>query len=155
MIAALSFCLLGATPIAQASGVTASDTQQIKDLFLSQTAAESAHDIDALDRIFAQPEPGQPDPVSFVARAFRFWGKPAVMEHFRKTFTGTWHMEPEVDQIQVIPLNGDTAQIYAPTHITLGAAGQPATTATFLINEFAIRTPQGWKISAIVPVPAQ
>jgi len=28
-------------------------------------------------------------------------------------------------------------------------------TYSFLVNEFAIRTPDGWRISAIVPVPAQ
>jgi len=46
-------------------------------------------------------------------------------------------------------------QIYAPTRVTLGAAGQPPKTATFLINEFAIRTSAGWKISAVIAVPAE
>jgi hypothetical protein len=153
--AALAICLAASTAQAASGGVTAADTQQIKDLFFRQAAAESAHDINALTHILAQPGPGEPDPVSFVARAYRFWGRPAVMEHFRKTFTGTWHMEPLPEQVRIIPLNAQTAQIYAPTRITLGPAGAPATTATFLINEFAIRTPQGWRISAIVPVPAQ
>jgi hypothetical protein len=154
--AALAVCLAAsAAQAASGGGVTAADTQQIKDLFFRQAAAESAHDINALADILAQPGPGEPDPVSFVARAYRFWGRPAVMEHFRKTFIGTWHMEPLPDQVRIIPLNAQTAQIYAPTRITLGPAGAPATTATFLINEFAIRTPQGWRISAIVPVPAQ
>jgi hypothetical protein len=54
-----------------------------------------------------------------------------------------------------MPLGPDVAHIYAPTRITAGAAGQEAAAYTFLINEFAIRTPEGWRISAIVPVPAQ
>jgi hypothetical protein len=28
-------------------------------------------------------------------------------------------------------------------------------TYRFLVNEFALRTPEGWRISAIIPVPAQ
>jgi hypothetical protein len=39
--------------------------------------------------------------------------------------------------------------------ITAAGAGQQAGTYPFLVNEFAIRTPDGWRISAIVPVPAQ
>jgi ketosteroid isomerase-like protein len=155
ILAALSFSLLTAVTYAHAAAVTASDTQEIRDLFLRQAAAETAHDIDALDGMLAHAAPGQPDPVSFVARAYRFWGRDAVIEHFRKTFAGTWRLEPDQSAINIIPLNGDTVQIYAPTRVTIGAAGQLAKTSTFLINEFAIRTQTGWKISAVIPVPAE
>jgi ketosteroid isomerase-like protein len=155
LLAALSFSLLTALSCAHAAEVTASDTQEIRDLFLRQAAAETAHDINALDAVMAPAVPGQPDPVSFVARAYRFWGRDAVMEHFRKTFAGTWSIEPDQSAIRIVPLTGDTVQIYAPTRVTLGAAGQPPKTATFLINEFAIRTQEGWKISAVIAVPAE
>lgn len=48
-----------------------SDTRQIRDLFLRQANAETAHDIAALENMFAYAAPGQPDPVSFVARSSR------------------------------------------------------------------------------------
>ena len=105
--------------------------------------------------MLARARPGQPDPVNFVARAYRFWGREAVIDHFRKTFAGTWRFEPDEGAIRVMPLGPDVAHIYAPTRVTAGAAGQEAATFTFLVNEFAIRTPEGWRISAIVPVPAQ
>ena len=89
-----------------------------------------------------------------MARAYRFWGRQAVLEHFRTIFAGTWRFEPDEDAIRVMPLGPDAAHIYAPTRITAGAAGQEAATSTFLVNEFAIRTADGWRISAIVPVPA-
>jgi hypothetical protein len=54
-----------------------------------------------------------------------------------------------------MPLGPDVVHIFAPTRITAGATGQQAATSQFLINEFAIRTPDGWRISAIVPVPVQ
>jgi hypothetical protein len=155
LLAALSLCLLTAVTSARAADVTATDTQEIRDLFLRQATAETAHDIDALDGMFAHAAPGAPDPVSLVACAYRFWGRDVVTEHFRKTFTGTWSIEPDQSAIRIIPLNGDTVQIYAPTRVTLGAAGQPAKTATFLINEFAIRTSTGWKIAAVIPVPGE
>ncbi|WP_174364717.1 nuclear transport factor 2 family protein [uncultured Caballeronia sp.] len=157
LVAALSLSVLTAMACAQpaTATVTASDAKAVRDLFLRQSAAETAHDIDALDGMFAKAAPGEPDPVSFVARAYKFWGRDAVTDHFRKTFAGTWSLAPDESAIRIIPLNSDTVQIYAPTRVTLGAAGQPPKTATFLINEFAIRTSAGWKISAVIAVPAE
>ena len=138
-----------------APAVGGADIAEIRALFLRQAAGETAHDIEVIDAVLARTPPGQPDPVNFVARAYCFWGRAAVIEHFRTIFAGTWKFEPDHGAIRVIPLGPDVAQIYAPTRITAGAAGQPAATASFLINEFAIRTPDGWRISAIVPVPTQ
>jgi hypothetical protein len=133
----------------------AADIEDIRNLFLSQAAGETAHDIQAIEAVLAKSQPGQPDPVNFVARAYRFWGREAVIDHFREVFTGTWRFEPEEKEIRITPLGPDTAHIYAPTRITVGPAGQEGATYSFLVNEFAIRTLEGWRISTIVPVPAQ
>jgi len=133
----------------------ADDAAQVRALFLRQAQAETAHDLDAMGDVLARAEPGAPDPVNFVARAYRFWGRDAVLEHFRTVFAGTWRFEPEVDQIRIVPISADAAHIFAPTRITLGPAGSEGTTYPFLVNEFAVRTAAGWRIAAIVPVPAQ
>jgi len=135
--------------------VSAADIEDIRNLFLRQAAGETAHDIQAIESVLARTVPGQPDPVNFVARAYRFWGREAVIEHFRAAFAGIWRFEPDEDAIRIMPMGPDVAHIYAPTRITAGAAGQEPGVFTFLVNEFAIRTPEGWRISAIVPVPAQ
>lgn len=141
--------------VQHSTAVNAADVEEIRALFLRQAAGETAHDIDVIDAVLARALPGQPDPVNFVARAYRFWGREAVIDHFRTVFTGTWRFEPDEEAIRVMPLGPDVAHIYAPTRITAGPADQEAATYTFLVNEFAIRTPEGWRISAIVPVPAQ
>jgi hypothetical protein len=141
--------------VQHSTAVNAADVEEIRALFLRQAAGETAHDIDVIDAVLARALPGQPDPVNFVARAYRFWGREAVIDHFRIVFTGTWRFEPDEEAIRVMPLGPDVAHIYAPTRITAGPADQEAATYTFLVNEFAIRTPEGWRISAIVPVPAQ
>jgi hypothetical protein len=134
---------------------SATDGQQVRALFLRQAAAETTHDLAGMDGVLAQAAPGQPDPVVFIARAYRFWGREAVIAHFRTTFAATWKFEPDQDAIRIVPMGADVAHIYAPTRITIGAAGQPGTQYQFLVNEFAIRTAEGWRISAIIPVPTQ
>jgi len=136
---------------AQAMSPSAADIEEIRNLFLRQAAAENAHDIGAIESVLARTPAGQPDPVNFVARAYRFWGRAAVVDHFRAVFAGTWRFEPDAGAIRVIPLGPDVAHIFAPTRIT---TGQPAATHAFLVNEIAIRTPEGWRIAAIIPVPA-
>jgi hypothetical protein len=137
-----------------AVSVSAADVEEIRNLFLRQAAGETARDIDVIESVLAKAEPGQPDPVNFVARAYRFWGREAVVDHFRTVFAGTWRFEPDEEAIRILPLGADVAHIYAPTRITIGPAGEEAVTHRFLVNEFAIRTAEGWRISTIVPVPA-
>jgi len=136
-------------------GISNADLEEIRALFLRQAAGETAQNIDAIDAILARAAAGQPDPVAFVARAYRFWGREAVLEHFRNVFKGTWRFEPDLSALRITPISGDTAHIYAATQITLGPAGGAAATYAFLVNEFAVRTPDGWRIATIVPVPAQ
>ena len=134
---------------------TDKDRQEVKDVFLRQAAAATAHDIVAFESVLASAPIDQPDPVALVARAYQFWGKPALVAHFKETFKGVWKFEPNVESIKIIPLTADVAQVYAPTQITGGASEASAKTAPFLVYEVAVRTAEGWRIAAIVPLPAQ
>jgi len=134
--------------------ITEADTEEIRSLFLRQATAETAHDIEGMRAVLARTTYGQPDPVNFVARAYQFWGREAVLDHFRTVFMGTWRFEPRVEEIRVLPIDADVAHIYAPTDITTGSAAD-SQTSLFLVNEFAVRTRDGWRIAAIVPVPGK
>jgi ketosteroid isomerase-like protein len=131
------------------------DRAAVRAVFLAQAAAATGHDLRAFDAVLARPIAGQADPVAFVARAYQFWGRPALLAHFQETFKGVWKFEPDVAQIRIQPLSADVAQIYAPTRITLGKNSADARTSQFLVYETAIRTPAGWRIGSIIPVPAQ
>jgi ketosteroid isomerase-like protein len=131
------------------------DRQAVKDIFLRQAAAATAHDIVAFEGVFASAPAGQPDPVVFVARAYQFWGKPALIDHFKDTFKSVWKFEPDVASIRIVPLTADVAQLYANTQITLGVSEDKARTVPFLVYEVAVRTPDGWRIASIVPIAAQ
>jgi hypothetical protein len=133
----------------------AMDIQEVRALFLRQAAGATAKNIHEMDAVLARAAPGQQDTVSFVARAYRYWGREDVLAHFRTIFTGTWRFEPEETNIRVTLLGNNVAQIYAPTRVTSGAAGQAAITSEFYMLEMAVRTPQGWRISSIIAVPAR
>ena len=144
---------LGASACVHAA--PAPDSAAVRALFLQQVDAENAHDLARLDAVLADSPDDASSPVSFVARAYEFWGKRAVMAHLVETFKGTWHLDPDMSRSRIVALSDDTMQIYVPTRVTLGAPGKAATTASYLINQFAVRTAQGWRFTAILPVPAQ
>ena len=45
------------------------------------------------------------------------------------------------------------AQLFVPIAFTIGSAGQPAQTTTFLMNQILRKTADGWKVSSILPIP--
>jgi hypothetical protein len=40
-----------------------------------------------------------------------------------------------------------------PIVFTIGPPGQPAQTTRFLMNQTIIKTPAGWKVASILPIP--
>jgi uncharacterized protein (TIGR02246 family) len=135
--------------------ISAADEAEIRALFQRQAAAETTHDIEALAAVLAPATADGTDPVVFVSRAGQFWGRAAVLEHFQSNFTGTWRFVPDMELFRIVPLGADTVLIYGPTDVTVGKTGDAPVTMRFLVNEVAVRTPAGWRISAIVPVPTK
>ncbi|WP_114810442.1 nuclear transport factor 2 family protein [Paraburkholderia kururiensis] len=140
---------------AAAQHFTDGDQQEIRTLFLRQAHAATTHDLTEFASVFVSSSPGESDPVALVARPYRIWGRTALLDHFRETFKGVWKFEPETGNIKILPLSDDVAQLYAPALITSGKSPASATTGRFLMYEVALRTGMGWRISSIVPVPAE
>jgi hypothetical protein len=51
-------------------------------------------------------------------------------------------------------LSDSVAQLYVPIVFTIGRTAQPAQPTRFLMNQVLVKTPQGWKVSSILPIPA-
>jgi hypothetical protein len=75
------------------------------------------------------------------------------LKRFEALYHGTWHLEPNAAELQVTMLSSDVAQLYVPIVFTIGAAGQAAHTTRFLMNQTIIKTPAGWKVASILPIP--
>jgi hypothetical protein len=46
------------------------------------------------------------------------------------------------------------AQIFVPIVFTIGPPGQPPQQMKFLMNQVLVKTPSGWRVSSILPMPA-
>ena len=117
-------------------------------LFERFVAAQNAHDAAAVEALLWN----SPD-FLWITRGTAIWGREAAMERFRALYQGTWRLEPDMAQFRAVALGPEAAQIFVPVLFTIGAAGQPAPPARFLMNQTLRREGDGWRVASILPIP--
>lgn len=150
-----AICVAGILLTAAVGVAMAGDIEDVRGLFEQQVQAENAHDIAKFGVVIAPATREYPNAVTLVSRAGKFVGREAVLQRFEGYFKGTWKLDPDWEQVTVTKISHDTMHLLAPAKITLGAAGKDPQTLPFLVNEVAIRTPEGWRFTTIVPVLTQ
>ena len=144
-IAALTTMLV----LALASRAATADDVEVRAFVERLVAAQNAHDIRAVgDLLWDSPE------FLWVSRGTAIWGRDAALTRFEALYKGTWRLEPAMGDLRVVRLADGVAEIHVPIVFTIGAAGQPAQTTRFLMNQVLLRTGAGWKIASILPMAA-
>jgi ketosteroid isomerase-like protein len=128
--------------------LAAAPEDEVRATFERFVAAHNDHDADAVDALLLD----SPD-FLWITRGNPVWGPDAAMERFAALYQGTWHLEPESDSLKVMMLTEDVAQLYVPIMFSIGQAGQAVEPSRFLMNQVLVKTPAGWKISGLLPIP--
>ena len=121
---------------------------KIRTLFDRFVAAQNAHDLSAVRGLLWNSAR-----FLWVARGTLIWGREAGLKRFEALYQGTWRLEANAAELHVTMLSNDVAQLYVPVVFTIGPPGQPAQTTRFLMNQTIIKTPAGWKVASILPIP--
>jgi len=140
--------IFAATSLSPGSAVAASE-DEIRAAFQQFVTAQNAHDVKAVEGLLL-PSPD----FLWITRGAPIWGKDAALQRFSALYQGTWHLDPEPAGLKIMMLGDAAAQIYIPITFAIGAAGQPAQQMKFLMNQVLVKTPAGWKVSSILPIPA-
>ncbi len=135
--------------VLMASQAFATPEDEVRAAFERFVTAQNAHDLKAVADLLQ-------DSLSFlwITRGTPIWGREAALKRFETLYQGTWRLEPEASALKVIMLEGNTAQVYVPIMFTIGGPGQPAQPMRFLMNQILVKTPSGWRVSSILPIPA-
>ena len=123
---------------------------EIKALFAKFVAAQNAHDLKAVGELL-QNSPQ----FLWITRGTPIWGRDAALKRFEALYQGTWSLDPKIDELKVIELQPGVVQLYVPITFMISPAGQTAQATRFLMNQVLVKTPNGWKVSSILPIPAQ
>ena len=117
--------------------------------FDSFVAAQNAHDVKAVESLLL----GSPD-FLWITRGTAVWGQEGATKRFVALYEGTWRLEPEAANLKIMLRGNGVAQVYVPIMFTIGAPGQPPQQTRFHMNQVLVNTPNGWKVAAILPIPA-
>jgi ketosteroid isomerase-like protein len=130
------------------AAASAEPEEEIRAVFARFVAAQNAHDLGAVRDLLW-------DSARFlwITRGVPVWGREAALKRFEAVYQGTWRLEPSLGELHVTMLSNGAGQLYVPILFTSGAAGQPGQSTRVLMNQTVIRTPAGWKVANIVPVP--
>ena len=130
------------------SPVTAAPEDEVRAAFDRFVTAQNSHDITAVGSILWE----SPD-FLWITRGTPIWGREAALNRFTTLYEGTWHLGPDVSNLKIIMLADGVAALYVPIIFSIGAPGRPVQQMKFLMNQIVLRTPDGWKVSSILPVP--
>jgi ketosteroid isomerase-like protein len=145
LVACVTLMLL-ALMIRSAAAATEDEVRVTFDRFV---AAQNAHDIKAVESLLL----GSPN-FLWITRGTPVWGADAALKRFATLYEGTWRLEPDTSGLKIVMIGDAAAQIYVPIVFTIGAPGQQAQPVRFLFIQVLVKTPSGWKVSSILPIPA-
>jgi len=132
-----------------AGSVQAGTEDEVKAQFSRFVAAQNAHDLKAVgDMLLDGPQ------FLWITRGAPVWGREAALKRFEALYQGTWSLDPKMDELKVFEIEPDVAQLYVPITFMIAPAGQTAQPSRFLMNQILVKTPEGWKVSSILPIPA-
>ena len=131
------------------NAASAAPEDEVRATFERFVAAQNAHDVKALESLLLN----SPD-FLWITRGTAVWGSDSALKRFSALYEGTWRLDPEASSLRITMLGDRAAQIYVPIMFTIGAPGQSAQATRFLMNQVLVKTPDGWKVSSILPIPA-
>jgi ketosteroid isomerase-like protein len=132
-----------------AGSVQAGTEDEVKAQFSKFVAAQNAHDLKAVgETLLDSPQ------FLWITRGAPIWGREAALKRFEALYQGTWSLDPKTDELKVFEVQPGVAQLYVPITFLIAPAGQTAQPMRFLMNQTLVKTPDGWKVSSILPIPA-
>jgi hypothetical protein len=127
----------------------AGSEDEVRATFDRFVVAQNAHDIKAVESLLL----GSPD-FLWITRGTPIWGPDAAIKRFAALYEGTWRLDPESSSLKITTIGEGVAQIFVPIVFTIGPPGQPPQQTKFLMNQVLVKTPNGWRVSSILPIPA-
>jgi ketosteroid isomerase-like protein len=129
--------------------VLAAPEDEVRATFDRFVAAQNARDLKEVESLLLT----SPN-FLWITRGTPVWGADAALKRFASLYEGTWRLEPDASGLKIVMIGDAAAQIYVPIVFTIGPAGQQAQPVKFLFNQVLVKTPSGWKVSSILPIPA-
>jgi len=130
------------------SVVRAAPEDEVRVVIDRYVAAQNAHDLGAVaELLWDSPE------FLWITRGAPIWGRQSALTRFEALYRGTWRLEPALSDLRIMLIADAVAQTYLPIIFTIGPPGEQGQKTRFLVNQILLKTPTGWKVASILPIP--
>ena len=144
----VAIALLFALGVMFSGAAVSAPEDEVKASFERFVTAQNAHDASAVrDLLLDSPN------FLWITRGTTIWGRDAAMKRFETLYQGTWRLAPDRSSLKIIMLGDGVAQLYAAIMFTIGTPGEPPQDAPTLMNQTWVKTPGGWRVASILPIP--
>jgi uncharacterized protein (TIGR02246 family) len=131
------------------SVVKAAPEDEVRAVIDRYVDAQNAHDLGAVaELLWDSPQ------FLWITRGAPIWGRQPALTRFEALYQGTWRLEPALSDLRIMLVADGVAQIYVPIMFTIGPPGEQGQKTRFLVNQVLVKTPTGWKVASILPIPA-
>lgn len=140
--------ILATTLLLPVGGAPVTADGEVRAVFDRFVAAQNAHDLSAVRGLLLDSQD-----FLWVTRGTPIWGRDTALRRFESLYQGTWKLRPDSSKLKIVRLSDTSAQLCVPIVFNIGAPGQPAPDTPFLMNQTLVKTPSGWRIASLLPIP--
>jgi hypothetical protein len=141
---------VGAVPKSAAGVSSDSATQaEVKAAFARFIAGQNAHDASIVSDVLVNSK-------GFVWAQYggnSIWGFDEAMAAFKTAWKGSWHLDPQLNELRITRVAPGVAVLITPQLYTDGDPGEQPYTVPVRWGGVFVKTASGWRISAIFITP--
>jgi hypothetical protein len=141
---------VGAVPMSVA-GVSSDSAMQaeVKAAFARFIAGQNAHDPSIVSDVLVNSK-------EFVWAQYggnSIWGFDETMTAFKTAWNGSWHLDPQLNELRITSVAPGVAVLITPQLYTDGDPGEQPHTVPVRWGGVFVKTASGWRISSIFITP--
>ena len=121
--------------------------EEVRAVFGKFVSAQNAHDLKTMKELLVD----SPD-LLLITRGKPIWGREDTLKNLEGRYKGTWHLDPDRNELRVISVSRRVAQVYAPTQLTVGDPGAEPAKIRVYLNVVMVKKPEGWRIASLLPI---
>jgi hypothetical protein len=134
---------------AACAAAAAGTVDEVRGRFDTFITAQNAHDLAGVSGHLVQ----SPDFV-WVRGPMIVYGTDEAEKRFAGLYKGTWKIAPAIGELKIVDVAPSVVALVVPAIFTTGKAGEEAKESRFIITQTWVMKPDGWRIAALVVVPA-
>ena len=151
MMASPSWCADSGVPRTSVADVSSESAMQagVKAAFALFISAQNTHDPSVLSTVLVKAH----DFVWAQGGGQSIWGFDEAMAAWKSAWKGSWHLDPQLDELRITSIAPGVAVLITPQLYTDGDPGEKPYTLPVRWGGVFVKTASGWRISSIFITP--